>query len=140
LKKSVLECSNEVEFTGYAFRDTAHWSQKGVKDERGHSYGNNERIPRKRFERVKTKRKGMTHQFTVLISYLSGKTGIAGAAGDRAAWLCACGYPTPLIGRSNYGISYRRYTLCPQCSRKYLVHGSLFRRTRSVEETVQNTS
>ncbi|MGA9405867.1 MAG: hypothetical protein WBW71_01915, partial [Bacteroidota bacterium] len=83
---------------------------------------------------MKTKHKGKTHQFTVSISFLSGKTGMAGAAGDRAAWLCECGYPTPLVGRSNFGSSVRRYTLCPKCSRKYIVHGSLFRRTRFVEE------
>lgn len=86
---------------------------------------------------MKTSRPGMVHQFTVAISFLSGKTGVAGAAGDRAAWICECGYPTPLVGRSGFNSRHRRYTLCPKCSRKYCVHGSLFKRTRSVEEIVQ---
>jgi hypothetical protein len=90
--------------------------------------------------RTKTNHKGMTHQITVSIIFLSGKIGMAGTAGDRAAWLCECGYPTPLVGRSNLGSSVGRFTLCPKCSRKYIVHGSLFKRTRSVEEIVQDKS
>jgi hypothetical protein len=49
----MLACSNDVEFTGYAFWDTARWSKKWVKDKKGLSYGNNERTPRKRFGHVR---------------------------------------------------------------------------------------
>jgi hypothetical protein len=86
---------------------------------------------------LKTTHKGKVHQFTVAISFLSGKIGVAGAAGDRAAWICECGYVTPLVGRCGGILRRHRYTICPRCSRKYRVYGSPFRRTRSVEEIPQ---
>lgn len=76
---------------------------------------------------LKTTHKGKVHQFTVAISFLSGKIGVAGAAGDRAAWICECGYVTPLVGRC------RRYS--PPSSLHHL--SSMFSQVQGLWKSIQ---
>ena len=45
------------------------------------------------------------------------------ATGNNAAWLCACGHPEPLLGRSGSlsGVSDSTRVDCTKCGRKYFV-------------------
>jgi len=59
----------------------------------------------------------------VPLMFQQGPIGAATATGNNAAWLCPCGRPAPLVGRSGAvaGPTPRTEVACPICKRRYFV-------------------
>ena len=62
-------------------------------------------------------------QNIVAVELIGGRTSRAIATGNNAAWICVCGRPEPLLGRTGAlkGASSGTSVECPKCSRKYFV-------------------
>ena len=62
-------------------------------------------------------------QNIVAVEMLDGAKSKAIATGNNAAWICVCGRPEPLLGRTGSlkGVSEGSRVDCPKCQRKYFV-------------------
>jgi len=67
------------------------------------------------------KSNGQTQRI-VSVHLLDGSLKDATATGNNAAWLCCCGRPTPLLGRTGkMTVSQGYIVTCPHCERFYFV-------------------
>lgn len=62
-------------------------------------------------------------QNIVAVELKDGSRSRAIATGNNAAWICACGRPEPLLGRTGAitAASLGTRVDCPNCGRKYFV-------------------
>ncbi len=64
-------------------------------------------------------------QEEIPIRFLDGSEATIHRSGNNAAWICACGYPIPILGYSDVINSEKDYTIvaCPSqsCNRRYRV-------------------
>jgi hypothetical protein len=65
----------------------------------------------------------MQQQSPIPIRFLDGRVGEATRTGNNAAWICACGSASPLLGYSDVEDSTRDSSLvpCGGCGRTYRV-------------------
>jgi len=61
-----------------------------------------------------------TRVFEVPVEFKDGTKGIGRANGNNAAWLCVCGDPLPLLGRTVV-FGKPSETSCPSCTRRFRV-------------------
>jgi hypothetical protein len=61
-----------------------------------------------------------TKVFDVPVQFKDGTKGTGRANGNNAAWLCACGDPLPLLGRTVV-FGKPSEASCPSCKRRYQV-------------------
>ena len=59
----------------------------------------------------------------VSLVFLNSPQSQAATTGNNAAWLCACGFAEPLIGRSGAvaGSTANTEVVCPGCKRRFFV-------------------
>ncbi len=70
----------------------------------------------------------------VPVRYRDGRVGKARSEGNNAAWPCACGNESPLLGRCYFQFGHICHTVCPDCGRTYRVVGDSKKRAKEVQE------
>lgn len=81
---------------------------------------NQRRDSRKQMNESGTTTKEQT-PYIIYVRYADGRSKLATATSNSAAWMCSCGLTAPLAGRAPVSYHHEPWTVCPNCEKRFRV-------------------